>query len=165
MVWPVLATANVAAFALVIGAGLGAVATLLFIGAGLKRNKPVLSPGMSRIAAVAAYLGAVFVLVGTIEAVKLNAALTIVAFVSLGAVVTTTAFVLLASRFLGFRARRKQNRVNEGPQKDENKETGADGAKPKESVAEHEQGEPVEPHETGAVDGEVAQPLAERREE
>ena len=167
---PVVASAQVADFALVIGAGFGAVATLLFIGAGFDKNKSAeLSAGMSRVAGVAAYLGAVFVLMGTIAAVtKLTGALAIVAFVSLGSALITTAFIMLASRFvglLGFRARRKQNRVNKSPNVDEDKEPGADGAKAKEGVAKDEQEAPVEPHEDGAVDGEIAQALAERREE
>ncbi len=145
-----------------IGAGLGVLAGILFMGAGFKRNAR-LCELMNELARVAAHLGALTLFAGTIEASStFSQALKIVAFGFVVAGLVALASILWLSKLLGLLPRNQEDTVDERPKDEEDVEVGADGAEAHEGVAVHGQEAQVEQHEGRAVDGDVAQPLPER---
>lgn len=161
---PVLAISVIAASFLITGAGLAYVAAIFFMAADFKRNKSAeLSKSMNYWGRIAACFSALAVLAGTITTSKPHVGvLAIVAFCNIGLALFAIIASLFASRFFGRPATGKEKRSDDGPIAVGDDKERPDGPKAVENATKDKQKAQVEHQENGAVNRDVAQPLAKR---
>jgi hypothetical protein len=163
---PVLAISALAASSLITGAGLAYVAAISFMAANFKRNKTAkLSPILNYYGRIAAYLSALAVLGGTIATFTPRVGIVaIVAFCNIGLAFFAIIASLFASRFFGRPATSEEERSDSSPIAVGDEEIRRDVSGAIENATKNKQEVQVEHQENGAVDVDVAQPLAKRGE-